>query len=78
MIIEDIVDFVAHPLSKQTFIAQCRKTLDRNGVLVLSDFIKLFNIVLVQELHSHKLVSEANFPILKICSLQHVPVVAKL
>lgn len=38
--IEDIVDFVSHPISKQGFIAQCRTTLDQDGVLMLSDFIK--------------------------------------
>lgn len=40
MIIEDIVDLVSHPIAKQKFVAQCRTTLDHDGVLVLSDFIK--------------------------------------
>lgn len=40
MMIEDIVDYASHPISKQNFISQCHETLDRDGVLVLSDFIK--------------------------------------
>lgn len=40
MIIEDIVDLDRYPMSQPKFGAHCRTTLDRDGVLVLSDFIQ--------------------------------------
>jgi len=39
MTIDDIVNLADHPIAKQEFVANCRKTLDEDGVLVLPDFI---------------------------------------
>jgi len=40
MNITNIVDLGIYPISQPVFGAQCRKTLDRDGVLVLSDFLR--------------------------------------
>jgi hypothetical protein len=40
MTLVDTVDLRKHPLADDTFVAQCRETLDRDGALILSDFIQ--------------------------------------
>lgn len=40
MLIKDIVDLTAHPIAHPAYGAKCRETLDHEGVLVLSDFIR--------------------------------------
>lgn len=40
MTLSTIIDFDTHPITDEVFADQCRETLDREGVLVLSDFIQ--------------------------------------
>lgn len=40
MHIKDIISLSAHPIGQMDFDAECRTTLDRDGVLVLKDFIQ--------------------------------------
>lgn len=40
MQITDIIDQDSHAIGTESFAAQCRDTLDKKGVLVLSDFIR--------------------------------------
>jgi len=40
MTLKDIVDLACYPIEQSSFADACRSTLDRDGVLVLSDFIR--------------------------------------
>lgn len=40
MTLNTIINLATHPITDGTFAAQCRETLDRDGVLVLADFIQ--------------------------------------
>lgn len=40
MILEEIVDLTTHPIQQTRFADTCRQTLDHDGVLVLSQFIR--------------------------------------
>jgi len=47
--LEEIIDFGRCPLASESFRAQCRRTLDRDGVLVLEGFLTDSAIAAVRE-----------------------------
>ena len=65
MMLSNIVDLVAHPLSDPTFRVTCAKTLDEAGVLVLRDFLQ------PDALHTIRMESEAKQDLVYFCTQSH-------